>query len=187
VDEKGTERAAPLSGDFFEPVFFYRSWDSLAEYLVKEKVLTNKNLARETYKKEVKDFAYVPDPFVRLSRTAGVVTFALGQPTPVDSSKAYPGMWVEQDRFLIRKLRLNSQAEVSADDYSEFNNGMWFPKSRTVSWGEQTVHFRTLKVASTSLPPSIKERLSPTGLRKRADAKELFTVPVISEFYKRFR
>jgi hypothetical protein len=155
--------------------------------LVKEKILAHKNLPRETFKKELKEYTYVADPFVRLSRTAGVVTFALGQPTPVDSTKAYPGMWVEQDRFLIRKIRLDSQAEVSADDYSEFNNGLWFPKSRTVSWGDRTVHIRTLKVASTSLPPSIKERLSPTGLKRRADAKELFTSPIISEFYKRFR
>ena len=187
VDEMGTEKSAVLGADFFEPAFFYRGWENLAEFLVKEKILTTKNIPRENFKKDIKEYGYVPDSFVRLSRVSGVVAYAFGQPTPVDSSRALPGLWVEQDRFLIRKIRLNSQAEVSADDYGEFSNGLWFPKSRTVAWGNQAVHLRVLKISSTSLPPSIKARLSPTGLRKRPDSKEQFTNPTVSEFYKRFR
>ncbi|MEQ1877071.1 MAG: hypothetical protein ABL958_10525, partial [Bdellovibrionia bacterium] len=161
--------------------------DGLADFLVREKILPGKILPREQFKKEIKDYGYVPDPFVRLSRTGGIVTFAIGQPTPIDSPKALPGLWVEQDRFLIRRLRLESQAEISADDYGEFSGGLWFPKIRSVSWGDQTAHLRALKVAGTSLPAVVKDRLSPTGLRKRPDAKESFSSPVVAEFYKRFR
>lgn len=179
VDDKGAERSGSSGGDFFEPVFYYRSWDPLADFLVKEKILPTKTLPRETYKKDAKEFAYVADPFVRLSRTAGVVAFALGTPTPADSAAALPGLWVDQDRFLIRRLRLDTQAEVTADDYAEYSNNFWFPKVRTVSWGDQSVHLRVIKVSSTKQTPAA---------RKRADgAREIFTSPVIAEFYKRFR
>ncbi|HEX4924598.1 MAG TPA: hypothetical protein VFV50_10950 [Bdellovibrionales bacterium] len=179
VDDKGTERSGTAGGDFFEPVFYYRGWDPLAEFLVKEKILPTKNLPRENFKKETKEFGYVPDPFVRLSRTAGVVAFALGTPTPAESATALPGLWVEQDRFLIRRLRLDTQAEVTADEYTEYSNNLWFPKVRTVSWGDQSVHMRVIKVSATKATPSARKR--PDG------AKETFTSPVIAEFYKRFR
>jgi hypothetical protein len=189
LDEKGAERSDVVSREFFEPVFYYRGWDNLAEFLFKEKILPTKNLAREVFSKESKEFQYQADPFVRLSRTAGVIAFALGKPTPADSSKTLPGIWVEQDRFLIRRLRLESQSEVTADDYSEYSNGLWFPKNRTVTWADKAVSMRVIKVSGMSSSESVKSRLSSSALRSKKGevTKEFWTSPTVAEFYKRFR
>lgn len=173
------------SSENWEKYFHSRHSEVLAQLMAQEKIAPATAYLSKPLK-SLKDFELTQESFLRLSRNGGVVTYAYGTPAiPEKTDETFPGLWIEQDQFLIRKIRLNSGAELTADKYSSYPSGLNFPKTRTIRWGGQQATLQTLNVSlknktqydnfgskTTSKPESFK--LLPNGA-------------VIEDFYKRFR
>jgi hypothetical protein len=179
---KDTRKA---SADLFERYFNTRSADALNALLTQEKITpVNAHLTKPF--KNSKDAENPIDPFVRLARTMGVVTYAFGIPKDPDSpEQVFPGIWIEQDQFLIRKLRLQSGIEIIADRYSTFSQGLNYPRTRTVRWNGQQVSIQTLQVTAKT-----KSQFDSFGQKLQSKPESLSLLPnsaYIDDFYKRFR
>ena len=193
MDETGAEKSSRLSMDFFEGYFHFRGPESLGGELVNLNIIPQRALSKEAKIKTLKDIKYEREGFVRLSRTAGVVNYALGRPTPVEASAPLPGIWIEQDRFLIRRIRFPTLSDLLADEYAEYSKGLLYPKSRTITWGSNSVALRTVKIVGVNPTSEQKAKLSPSFLRTRKtqqlqySASEGQISPLIKEFYQKFR
>ena len=171
-----------MTADFIEKYFHFRTADRFQNTLVQLRIVPASFFINKPLKvgKEVES---QQDPHLRLARVGGVITYAIG--TAAESAaSASANFFIEQDQFVIRKFRLPSQVEVSADSYSIFARGLNFPRTRTVRWGDRQVTIQTIhvqprfeKTASISVEPSTSNDLPELGATKA----------MIEEFYKRFR
>ncbi len=193
MDETGAEKSSKVALDFFESIFHFRGTENLAGELIALNIIPQKALTKETKLKTLKDVKYEREPFVRLSRTAGVVNYALGRPTPIDAAAPLPGVWIEQDRFHIRRIRFPTLTDLVADEYTEYGRGLFYPKTRTISWGSNSISIRTVKVAAINPTAEHKTKLSPNFLRTRKQQQIQYSAaedqlnPLIKEFYQKFR
>jgi hypothetical protein len=177
----GSKQTKKISEDFFEKYFHVRSGESFANHLVQMHVVPGSILIKKVGKTS-KDFEYQPENYLRLSRVGGNISYAFGTPSTADSTDNSPGLWIEQDQFVLRKLRLVDGSEVAAERFIQYARGLNFPRKRTVRWGNNLVQLSTLTVSAKAtgglgaLEPS------------RMDALE--TLPnknLVQEFYNRYR
>lgn len=183
----GSRESHRISEEFLEKYFNYRSSERLAAAMTQMKALPPNALAKKPLPKTVDGFTYEPDNFVRLSRVDGVPAYAFGTPSP--EGAANPGFWIEQDEFVMRKFRLPTGVEVTADNFSPYAKGMFYPKNRTVRWGQNTVSIRLIGVTSRGSkknenvfqPSSLDVPMRLDGLNNQM-AKD-----AVLEFYSRFR
>jgi hypothetical protein len=179
-----------IPNEFLEKFFNFRSSEIFANNLVQNKIIpaggfNKKNLARVTPGGE---FKHEPESWVRYSRTGNAVNYAFGTPTPSEQDSSNPGLWIEQDQFVIRKLRLPSGVEVTADNYSQFAKGLSYPRQRTIRWGNQTANVRL--ISASTRPVSAVGMLQPSSLEvsQKLDGLEgKAAKSAILEFYSRFR
>lgn len=184
----GSRQSQRISEDFLERYFNFRSTDQLASTLMNLKILPTTAFAKKPMPKNLEALKYEPEDFVRLSRAGGTVNYAFGSPSAVDGSGS-PGFWIEQDQFLVRKFRLPSQVEVTADNYNQYARGLNYPKVRTIRWGQNTVTIRLIGVTSQrgTIPASA---FHSSALETSAKLEGLNSQPakdVILDFYSRFR
>ena len=179
ISSQGTGR---VTTDFIERYFHFRNGENLAQALVQLKIVPQGIFAKRPLR-SIKDAEYKPEPFVHLARTGGVVSYGFGALSPEQGDPA-PGLWVQQDQFVISKIRLPTLAEVSANRYSVYSRGLQFPKSRTVAWGKNLVQMQTLSVVGKA-----KDAMkSPTkGTETRVGLTGQPAESLIQEFYSRFR
>ncbi len=183
----GSAKAEKVPEDFLERFLNFRKVDSFASVLTYFKIIPPNALKKKVYAKAA-DFKYEAEPWVRYSRTGGVVNYAFGNPTPPNEERGYPGIWIEQDHFVIRKLRLPSQVEMVADNYGEFSRDLFYPRSRTVRWGNNAVNIRLLTVSGK--PANVAKLMQPSSLDVPNNWNGISSMPVrdvITEFYSRFR
>lgn len=192
VNESGSLRAEKVPNEFFEPFFHYRLSKNIKPVLVAQGMAPTASLKSEPHKYSEKTPQPEPEPYVRLARVGGTVAYAIGTPTPVESAKNYPGIWIEQDQFFIRKIRWPTEFEVVANDYKNFAGGLWLPQSRSLTWAEnrESVHINVNSVGVVS-GKTVTQSLDPASL-KSADAlsdlsRRLPEDAVIKEFYNRMR
>jgi len=168
--------------DFIEKYFHIRTADSYAQTLSQLRLAPANVMAAKNFR-SVKDIEHQPENFLRLSRVGGSVSYAFGIPS--SGSAENPGFWFEQDQFFLRKFRLPSGVEVSADRFSTFSRGLMFPRTRTVSWDNHQVTIQTISVVGrgkdswASFGTKVNNRMD--GLQTQAAAG------LVEEFYKRFR
>lgn len=190
-----------ISEDFVEKWFHFRNAENLKMAMIQNQMMTeddssaatkNANQAAKKIKPgekvKVDDFPYVPESFLRLSRAQNVITYAFGMPTPAEDEKLLPGMWIEQDQFLIRKIRWPNQAEITADDHTPFSKGLHFPKTRILKWGPNTVTIKVQNIISKS--GNMNSFFQPQSLDYTTNLDSLQSSPLkslIEEFYSRFR
>lgn len=162
--------------------FHFRNTEALAQALAQMKLVPSTVLQKKA-PRITKDADYHAEPFVRLSRSGGVITYAFGPPSTTENEN--PGFWVEQDQFVVRKFRLPSGVEVTADRYSSYARGLMFPRTRVVRWGPHQVTIQTISVAAKG-----REALSQFNQKfaNKTDAlNNQQAANIVEDFYKRFR
>jgi UTP--glucose-1-phosphate uridylyltransferase len=180
----GIHASKKIDAEMFERWFHFRNTERFSKQLVEAKMISADVFTPASIK-TLKDINNDPDHNVRLSRTSGTIAYAIGAPTTASQEMPNPGLWIEQDFFLIRKLRLPSTAEITAEKYSPFARGLSFPRHRTVKWGPQTVTITVLSVVGRN-----KDSWNqfPTKLALKKDKlKESPFAPIVEDFYERFR
>jgi hypothetical protein len=190
LDETGARKSEKIPADFFEPYFHFRLSKNIKPLLVSQNIAPAVSLKSEPHRYSAKNPTPTLEPYVRLARSGGVVTYAIGNPTPVSSETASPGLWIEQDQFVIRKIRLPSALEVVAQNYTSYSQGLWLPQVRHVSWGNQTAQVQLVGVNSISQGPKLKSSLEPSALTDTKEPVQPSQWPedtIIREFYTRMR
>ncbi len=186
--KNGKKESTKISEDFAEKYFHFRTPESLIASLQNLKILPVPLGTRKPVLKKGEEFKYELEPFVRLTRTEGSVSYAFGQPSAVEQKELNPGLWVEQDQFIIRKIRFPSQAEITAENYGPFARNLSFPRLRTIQWNQNTVTIRLVnvsgKVANSSQLFQPNTLDVPYTIKPLRDAS---AQTLIEEFYSRFR
>jgi hypothetical protein len=184
---EGSRRSEKISEDFLERYLNFRSSDVFAHVLTQMKILPAGAMNKKGGKTSA-DFKNNPEDWVRFSRTGGVVNYAFGSPTPVEQADGNPGLWIEQDHFVVRKIRLPSQVEMTADNYNIYSKGLRYPKARTIRWGKNSVNIRL--ISASPRPSSANSLLQPSSLDISQKMEGLADMPAkdaVIEFYSRFR
>ncbi len=184
----GSRKGEKLPDEFLEKFLHFRSPEIFANTLAQLKIVPANAYQKKPVGRTGNEFKYDPESWVRYSRTGGTVNYALGIATPVDKDVNYPGLWIEQDQFLVRKLRLPTQVEMSANNYNQFAKGLSFPRARTIRWGNHTVTIRTLSVSAR--PATVANLLQPASLDRNTNwegVRTLAAKDIVTEFYTRFR
>lgn len=183
-----TQKSEKLSEDFLEKFLNFRSGELFATSLAHNKIIPAGAYNKKSAPKNAADFKYEPESWVRYSRTGGVPNYALGTPTPAGQDAGNPGVWIEQDLFVVRKVRLPSQVEMTADNYNQFAKGLYYPRARTVRWGNNTVNIRLINVSSR--PNTAVSLFQPSSLDSSIKLDGLEHLPAkeaVIEFYSRYR
>jgi hypothetical protein len=174
-----------ITEDFIERYFHLQSTESFIQVLNQLRLIPAAGINRKPFRRSPKDkeFEYPAENYVHLARSGGAVTYAFGGIAMQE--KEPPGFWIEQDQFLIRKFRLPTGVEVTADRYSAFAKGLMYPRTQVVRWGANQVTIQTISVNARSkeawaqFNPKVANRTE--ALRNQAAG------PLVEEFYKRFR
>jgi len=191
-DEAGALKSSKLNEDWTEPFFHFRYSKNFKPKLVALKIAPSESLRERNpivSGAERLDYTYPKQDFLRLSRTGGTVNYAIGTPTPPDDTNAQPGLWIEQDQFVIRKIRLPTQSLIEAGDYARHSEGLWLPRSRTYHFGANSVQVfvSSVKWLGRSLSSDL---LRTSSLDPQKNGAVLVKWPehaVVKEFYQRFR
>ena len=152
-----------IPSDFFQRILFSRNSETLITYLKDQKITFT----------------------TKLSRADGRICIALGESSINESS--FPMVWVDQDDFLIRKIRLASGAEVSLSDYIKIADDFWLAKKQTLTWAGSTVTI-LVKGYATKLNNRTQHFLS-QDFNQPSELSFVESTPltqVIEDFYKRF-
>jgi|GEM_PF-4972897 len=175
----------PAGLEFIEPYFMFRKIERLESTLVHLGVMQQSSFAKHWF--ALGQEPEGTDPNLRLARIGGGVAVVMGPPAEgvVDTA---PAVFIDQDQFVIRKIRFSSQTEMLADRFSVYSRGVTYPKQRQIRFsGKQALVLTTLVqtrpdkknssevAASDSLATSL-DRLPSASLRS-----------AVEEFYKRFR
>ncbi len=166
VDANGA-RTQRLGIDWWEPLFHFRSSQFLRTRLAA--------------------LGIVPadvTPQLRLSRVGGGIGWLISSGPP---REAQPALWIEQDQFVIRKLRSSNQNLLRANDYAKFEEGLWYPKQKIYNFGSFGVEIQTTRVKwlGNAMPATTK--FTSGSLEPSKDALRLPDIEGLREFYSRFR
>lgn len=167
-----------IPADFSERWHHIRNADALNNFLVSNKIIPE-------FKKDKQSRAIYEESFVRLGRTEGVVNYAIGE---INKDSLLPKLWIEQDFFVIRKLRLPSQVEVELENYKSYSKGLNYPKQKLVRWGQNKVTINTLSVVPKT--GNLSAQFKPQSLDSNNQSEVLYSNPLknlLEEFYTRFR
>lgn len=191
-DETSGLKSLRLHDDWAEPFFHFRYSKNMKPKLVALKIAPAESLRDRSpvvSGPEKLDYSYPSQDFLRLSRTGGTINYAIGTPTPADAPSALPGLWIEQDQFVVRKIRLPSQSLIEASDYSRHTEGLWLPRARTYNFGPNSVQVFVSSVKW--LGRTFKgDQLRTSSLESAKNAEAALKIPdqaIIREFYQRFR
>jgi hypothetical protein len=170
----GKAKSFPISPEFYEPLLHYRSARALTSKLVSMQVLP-------TWAAQNPDTTNT-DSFLNLERFKGIVADVLGS-TETKNTQAPPRVWIEQDSFVVRKVRLGSQVEVEFSDVKEFEEGkIKMPEQQSVFWKNATVLLQNKSVEFVD-----QKKIEPHLKLGKGETAKLPDNVNIKEFYSRFR
>lgn len=183
----GGVKTQKLGDEWLEPLFHFRNSRYLRSRLVNLKVAPQESLRdRPPLPSDVegKEIKYEPPSFVRLSRVGGSIAWAIGLDPALGDS---PTLWLEQDQFFLRKYKSLSQVILNAGDYAKFDDGLFYPRSRSYQFSGFTVQVQTVKVQTVSRSSGRDKRFTTASLAAEKDILKLPDVDGLRDFFLRFR
>ncbi len=167
------------SREFLEPLFHERNHENLMRQLISHNFMPSWVTGLPPPRLSNNQTLITPEPFIFLEPLEGSVNYSIGA-NQTTSGGSGPRLWVEQDSFVIRKIRLGSKAELINGPFQKFNNGLKLPGRQSISWNKGVAHITLLGVEGVSI------RKKDWFLRK-TDQEVLPNDPLVKEFYSRFR
>ena len=196
VDAGSNEtKSAGVSGDFLEPYLYIRSSAKFLDTFIRNKILPPSAGRPPGKIGNLATYRPAPEQAVRLGRHAGTIAIVFGEPTPIGNSVQFPGAWIEQDSFLLRKLRFPSQVEMSLAAHAAAGAGLKLPRERTITWkpADKSIDATwsaVVKVTSVKNFPdnAFAPQFQATSITPtEAKSAKLPNDPSVREFYSRFR
>lgn len=189
VDSNGIRKSSRPPDNWFEPYLYFRYQKHIRPRMVSEKIIPTEALEEKlppidpTKSKNKQDF-------LRLARVGGVITYGISQAPPQGDSSARPGLWIEQDVFNVRKIRLPSQAVISADEYSIFAGRFALATKQTVRWEDKVAQIRVISVKSLPNTKEVLRLFEASSLDFGKDpnvANKSSDIGPVDSFYSQFR
>ncbi len=184
----GGLQASSIPADFHEGLFFKRSSQDLKDSLIQRKIMPAQTLKKRPLiksAKEIKDVALINEPYLKLARLGGTVNYVLGYAAQEEGA---PGIWVEQDHFTIKKIKLASKSEMTADTFAELSKSLMYPKSQKISWDTQYVQIELSRADSLNKGVEFFDENQFAKLENQNKAlPPEWAQSVVGDFYKRFR
>ena len=120
-----------------------------------------------------------------LSRADGVVNYGFFQKSTPQAEVLNPGIWIEQDQFVLRQVRFKSGAQLNLSDYRPYALSALIPYSKTLRWKSYRAEIKIRRVLEKK-KISLQEL---TTLETTLDMGELASEQkqAVLEFYSRFR
>ncbi len=173
-----------LTDDWWMPFFHFRFSKSIKSHIIALKMAPASSLQDRKPHRVDQKLVYPEQSFMRLSRTGGAVNYAIGTPAAEDAANQPPGLWIQQDQFVVRKIRLPSQTLIKADDYFLYSRQQWLPKKLSVEWDQSQAQIILTRV----------DALTPSDKRNQLLTPKAASIPLklpehapIREFYQRYR
>jgi len=173
-----------LTDDWLEPFFVFRNSKWFRNRLVALKVAPADSLHDRAALSSDGDPQYTAPSFVHLSRVGGDVAWAIGLPP---STGTHPTMWVEQDQFVVSKYHGADNVVMKASEYNKYDDGFWYPRMRTFTFGNYTIDVQTVQVRTLGKLRADDARFRSSGLNAQRDGVRLPDPEALKEFYARFR
>lgn len=190
-EEGGALKTARLGDEWFEPFWHFRFSKNIKPKLVSLKIAPPESLKpRAISVKDGTEFTYAPQNFMRLARTGGTVSYAIGTPSDPESATGAPGLWIEQDQFVVQKIRLPTNVLIRGEQFNKYSEDFWLPRTRTVAWGPNAVQLHVGNVRSMKKAKSASNMLLIKSLDVQKNPSLVVRWPeqdLIREFYQRFR
>ena len=164
-------KSSSWNSQFLEPALFSKTGREILNSMLAAKIL-NANWLSQYERPSAK-----PNGTPKLARTGGSISYFLGERTPISSETLLPGLWIEQDSFLIRRVRYPSQDEIQLDDY-QVKNGLWVAVDRQYTWG--TMKAKTSLISAKSITDNNFSAPNSSGVASPLPE-------FIADFYTRFR
>lgn len=159
-----------LSIEHAERLFHFRNVDNLAAYFTNLQVLSSASGNLD---------------LARLNRAQGVITYGIGRKTPEGSSNLQPYLWIEQDRFVIRKVRFENGTEIRTEAFQTYPRGLYHPQEINLKWNDKSARIKTISVNLKKWPAGTFQ------LKSLEDSESFISEQLVDstsqEFYKRFR
>lgn len=189
TENKQTKISSSLVPEnFIEKFFHYRSEKKLMQELKKQRLLPSNYAFSQPTTDRLDDVLYAHEPFARLSRLGGVVCYAYGKPS--NKNNWFPGLWIAQDEFVLRKLRLKSGVELVASHYNKYPKKFYMPKKYSIKSKDHQYKVQVIFVKSKKNDHSVRSKLSHQGLSQKNQLDGLETISnkkIVLDFYERFR
>ncbi len=167
------------SREFLEPLFHERNSGKLMKRLISLDFMPSWIWNSPPPNFSNNQTSLTPEPFIFLEPLEGAVNYSIGT-NQTTSGGPGPRLWVEQDSFVIRKIRLGSKTELLNGPFQSFSDGLKLPGRQSLSWNKGVAHITLLKVEKVNI------RKKDWAL-EQTDQEPLPSDPLIKEFYSRFR
>lgn len=159
-----------ISDDYIEELFFHRgSSQSLKQLFLRLKFLPPSSFNPPPIT-NIKTYVPFQDPLIRVSRAGGRVALALSQSKDLSEGSI---LWMDQEDFVPRKIKLNSGSMVTVENYSYRIKDFVLPQKRLYESGlrkveaqltsaqvVKTTSFVQLELSKEALPSVIEEFIS---------------------------
>lgn len=165
--------------DWVEPFFHFRFSKNIRPRIVQLKMAPADSVKDRPPLKSDGPPDYDPEPYVQLARQNGMVSWAIAKP---EEGPEGPGLWIEQDQFVVTKLKLPTKSVVEAADYAKYDGGIYLPRLRTYTWNDKMVTVQVRSVRSLG-PAKSKDLFSAKNLPESQFAAS----DILKDFYLRFR
>jgi hypothetical protein len=172
-----------ITSDFLEPIFFMKSQQKLIPYLVSSGIVGPDIYNSSNFQKQKDHFIHMPENFVRLGRTGGVVAYIISGNNGIEAK--LPGLWIEQDQFLLRKIRNSKKTEMSVESWGNYSRGWKLPKERSFVWDDKSASVKMLDVKVPQ--PNIKSLIVKSQDIKSLDYENSREKILVEEFYLKLR
>lgn len=184
LDNTGKKVAKNKGNNNLEDFFHFREVKSIRKHLLENKIINTHTKTSEALfwtpnqeRKKIKG--------LRLARTDGTIAYAFG--TPSTQTEKNPGLWIEQDKFIIKKIRLADKSEVLAKKYRRYNRSLYLPTERSIFLGQDNVEIQILKVSPLTKGKKVKALLRHHSLKDRKEELKNPEDAFIEQFYQKYR
>lgn len=161
----------------FSPHFYhYRSSRWMRERMVSLKMAPPQSLQNRPPLSATDKQNYVPQDFISLQRIGGTITYGIGD-------KTNPSLFIEQDQFVITRVRFSPEITVTSGEYASYPGSFHYPKSLDYKWNNRTATAKVRKVTYLGRSPKNESV-------QFSNAAPPLTIPdenVIRDFYSMFR
>lgn len=173
----------------FEKMFFIKTSENLMKFLIHQGIVADEILRSQNFKKLPGNngFQYLPESFLRFGRVGGVVAYVFG-PAP-HGEVLNPGFWVEQDQFIILKIRSATGEELRVEKPTLYSRGARWPKDLSYTWGgnHSTAQAQVQVISVKTAEAPQKQLFQKVSDKRTAEFERTLGKSLIEEFYQRFR
>ena len=193
-NNKKSLKKSKWSSEFIEPWFIGRSLQRLQKTMIAHEMTETSALnwnpslfappPKTKSKENKKSLTNIQIP-INLSIHQGQVMYTY------QKDEKGPGLWIEQDKFVIRKIKLKTSTEVLASRYLEHTGYLKMPQHRILIYDDISIPIKTTKVSRLSDNKKLQQKLSLQNFRRSQENttqwEEDETSSLIKDFYSRFR